>query len=427
MKTKKLLSIITSGLLLASLLTGCTSTPASTNGGTSSKEVHLKLFIGQGQARFKEQYTKYFDQFAAKYEKEKGVKVTYDLEMPDANTSDQLLKTRLAGGDDMDIFAVHAANQIPDFGKAGYLEDLNDQPFASKIIEKIKGPVSYNGKIVAVPLENSSWGYIYNKKIFKDNNITVPTTLSELKAVTAQLKAKGITPWLLSYKDSWVPQLVNSLAVGAYVNTTDKDFIDRMNKGQGSYKEIQGMFDVMDLINANGTPKPLDLGADPACGDFANGKAAMWLQGPWESAQILKDNPNFELGVAALPISDDPSQTMVNLGVSTSLALSTHSKNKEVAKALLNYMYDDQDSAGFFQACQFAPVATIHNYKVESFVEDATAYVKAGKAYVDPSMPQAVKDEVGKALQGYYLKSMSKDDVIKDLDKVWADSVKASK
>ena len=44
------------------------------------------------------------------------------------------------------------------------------------------------------------------------------------------------------------------------------------------------------------------------------------------------------------------------------------------------------------------------------------------KSYKDPTLPAAVKDEVGKALQAYFNKKMSKDDVIKDLDKTWKDA-----
>lgn len=426
MKTKKLLSIITCGLVITSMLAGCGSSASSSTPAkiAAPKEVHLKLFLGQSQARFKEQYTKFIDQWTVKYLKDKNVKVTYEMEMPDSTTDQQLLKTRLAAADEMDIFAIHATNDIPVYGKAGYLEDLSAEPFASKVLPSVKTAISYEGKVVGMPLESMSWGYIYNKKIFADNKITPPTTLTEMKAVDAKLKAAKITPWLLAYKESWVPQLVNSLAVGATVQTSAKEFINDMNKGTGSYKSIPGMFDIMDEINANGTAKPLDIGNDQGSADFASGKAAMWLQGPWNSDAILKANKDFQLGVAALPISDDPNQTLIDLGVSTTLALSKTSKNKDVAKSLLNYFLDDATASDFYNSCGFAPVATNQTIKVSSWVDDAMVYVKAGKAYLDTSMPQAVKDEVGKALQGYYLKSLTKEAVIKDLDKTWADSLK---
>ena len=387
MKPKKILSIITCGLMLTTLLAGCGSSSTTATTTTSPKEVHLKLFLGQSQARFKVQYTKFINQWAAKYLKEKNVKVTYEMEMPDSTTDQQLLKTRLAAGDEMDIFAIHALNDIPVYGKAGYLEDLSAEPFVSKILPSLKPAISYQGKVVGMPLESMSWGYIYNKKIFADNKITPPKTITEMKAVDAKLKAAKITPWLLAYKESWVPQLVNSLAVGATVQTSSKQFINDMNKGTGSYKSVPGMFDIMDEINANGTAKPLDIGNDQGSADFANGKAAMWLQGPWNSDAILKANKDFKLGVAALPISDNPNQTLINLGVSTTLALSKTSKNKDVAKSLLNYFLEDATASDFYNACGFAPVATNQTIKVSSWVDDATVYVKSGKTYLDPTMP----------------------------------------
>jgi raffinose/stachyose/melibiose transport system substrate-binding protein len=429
MKTKKILSIITCGIVIASMLAGCAGPSSTTTPVAAPKAVNLKLYIGMGQSRYKDKWTAYIDQFVVRELKDKNIKITYDLEMPDTTTDATLLKTRLAAGDGLDVFTLHAGNDIPTYGKAGYLTDLTDQAFAKKVLPAVKVAITYDSKVVAVPIESSAWGYIYNKDIFTANKITPPKTLTEMKAVVETLKTAKVTPFLLAYKESWIPQLVNSLAVGSYVNTSDKDFLTRMNKadGSGSYKELTGMFDIMDLINANGTPKPLDLGADAACADFANGKAAMWLQGPWESAAILKVKADFKLGVAALPINDDPKATMLDLGISTSLALCSTSKEKAASEDFLNYILDDKDSTAFYEGLQYAPVATIHNYKVQPWVDDATVYVKAGLTFLDPSQPQAVKDEVGLAMQGYYLKTFTKDAVIKDMDKVWTDSIKLAK
>ncbi len=52
------------------------------------------------------------------------------------------------------------------------------------------------------------------------------------------------------------------------------------------------------LINANGTKKPFEVGNEASAADFANGKSAMWVKGPWNADAILKVNPSFEMGVA---------------------------------------------------------------------------------------------------------------------------------
>jgi raffinose/stachyose/melibiose transport system substrate-binding protein len=238
------------------------------------------------------------------------------------------------------------------------------------------------------------------------------------------LKAAKVTPFLLTYKDAWIDQLFLPLTFGAFSNTSNKGLLDKMNKGTGSFKEISGMFDIIDLVNANGTSKGMDIGGDDGCAEFAQGKAAMWVQGPWYAESIKAVNKEIDFGVAPLPVNDDPNATMINLSVSTTLVLSKYSKNKDVSKALLNYMLDDNDSNAFYQSMSFNPVAKNHTFTPYPWVQDAMAYVKQNKSYQDPVIPQAVKDESGKILQSYYLKSVTKDDVIKDLDKTWVDSVK---
>jgi raffinose/stachyose/melibiose transport system substrate-binding protein len=419
--------------MAAALLAGCAGNGGTENGGSAAsddgvsgaKAVTLKMFIAQ--PRFKEQYDQYIEQFKTKMKTEKNIDLTVQVEMPTAETAPQILKTRLASNDAPDIFSLHAINEIPSFYKAGYLEDLSGQPFAGKLLESVKSSVTIDGKVVAVPLETLSWGYLYNKTIFAEHGLTPPSTLSEMKAAVEKLKAASITPFLLSYSESWIPQLVLPLAVGGMVNTENTDFIQRMNKDEGSFNEMKAMFDIFDLINANGTEKALEVGGDDGAAAFAQGKAAMWLQGPWYADTILKSNPDLDFGVAALPINDNPDATMINLSTSTSLAVSPESKNKEIAIDFINYVLDDNDSNAFYQALKFNPIATVHTFESYPWVNDASEYVKEGKAYQDPAIPQAVKDEVGKGLQSYYAGQMSQEEVLDALDRAWKTYNKVNK
>jgi raffinose/stachyose/melibiose transport system substrate-binding protein len=162
----------------------------------------------------------------------------------------------------------------------------------------VKKTVTLDGKVLALPLESLEWGYLYNKKIFKDQGITPPQTLDEMKTVVEKLKAAKITPFELAFQESWIPQLMMALSLGGTVSSAHPDFVDKMNKGQGSYKEVADVFNIIDVIMQNGTAKPFEVGGAAGSADFANGKAAMWVQGTWQSETILKVNPNFELGTA---------------------------------------------------------------------------------------------------------------------------------
>ncbi|OBA05170.1 sugar ABC transporter substrate-binding protein [Paenibacillus polymyxa] len=420
---------VLSTMLVGTLLAGCganSSGSDSSDSGGDGKTVNLKMFIAQ--PRLKEHYDKYINAFIAKEKQDKNIDVTVQLEMPPADNAAQILKTRLASNDAPDVFALHAVNEIPPFYKAGYLEDLSGQPFVSKLMDSVKPSVTTkDGKVVAVPLETISWGYLYNKKIFKDLDLKPPGTLTEMKAVVEKLKANHVTPFLLSYKESWIPQLFVPLTAGAMMNTQNKDFIERMNQDKGSFSEMKSMFDIIDLVNSNGTDKALEIGGDDGSAAFASGKAAMWIQGPWFAETILKSDPKMDFGVAPLPINDDPNATLINLSTSTSLAVSSSSKNKEVALDFVNYVLDDKDSSAFYEALKFNPISKVHTFKSYPWVNDATEYVKAGKSYQDPSIPQAVKDEAGKSLQSYYAGQLSQDDVIKALDKAWKSYNKVNK
>ncbi|MEK5547261.1 ABC transporter substrate-binding protein [Paenibacillus sp. FSL L8-0689] len=420
---------VLSTMLVGTLLAGCganSSGSDSSGSGGDGKTVNLKMFIAQ--PRLKEHYDKYINAFVAKEKKDKNIDVTVQLEMPPADNAAQILKTRLASNDAPDVFALHAVNEIPPFYKAGYLEDLSGQPFVNKLMDSVKPSVTTkDGKVVAVPLETISWGYLYNKKIFKDLDLQPPGTLTEMKAVVEKLKANNVKPFLLSYKESWIPQLFVPLTAGAMMNTQNKDFIDRMNQDKGSFSEMKSMFDIIDLVNSNGTDKALEIGGDDGSAAFASGKAAMWIQGPWFAETILKSDPKMDFGVAPLPINDDPNATLTNLSTSTSLAVSSTSKNKEVALDFVNYVLDDKDSSAFYEALKFNPISKVHTFKSYPWVNDATEYVKAGKSYQDPSIPQAVKDEAGKSLQSYYAGQLSQDDVIKALDKAWKSYNKVNK
>jgi raffinose/stachyose/melibiose transport system substrate-binding protein len=428
---RKTLNIVLA-LGLAFAATGCTNSGSGTTSPTATakaeaslQKVELKVFMSF--PRFKDQFEKYFEQFKVKEKAEKNIDVTIKLEMPNPDQAKQILQTRLASNDAPDVFTLHAIADIPTYYKAGYLSDLSSQPFVPKIFESVRKTVTYDGKVVALPLESLSWGYLYNKKLFKDLGLTPPQTLDEMKAAVEKLKTNNIKPFELSFQESWIPQLMMALALGGVVSSEHQDWVDKMNKGQASYADVKDVFNIIDLIMANGTDKPFEVGSAAGSADFANGKAAMWVQGPWQAESILKANPNMEFGVAPLPVSNKPEGTMINLATSTSLAVSSSSKNKEVANDLVNYMLNDKDSSKLFEELKFNPVASIHKYDTFPWVTEASSYVSKGKAYLDLSLPNGVTDETAKLLQSYFAKSVTKDDIIKSLDKTWANAIKANK
>jgi raffinose/stachyose/melibiose transport system substrate-binding protein len=423
-KLPALLSLTLLGGTLAACGSNTDTSGANGSGtgtGTTAKTVNLKVFVSL--PRFKTQFESYFEQFKQKELADKNIKVNISLEMPSADTADQILKSRMASGDSPDVFTLHAINDIPSFYHAGHLTDLSNQPLVSELLDGVKSGVTYDGKILAVPLESVGWGMLYNKKIFRDNNLKLPETVSEMKQLGDTLKAKNIQPFMIALKESWMAESFPTLAVGALNSSTNRGFVEKMDAGKASYAELNGLTDAMDMLRGFGDKKVFELDGDQATAQFAEGKIAMWpAQGPWFAEGILKNDPKFELGVAAMPINDDPAATLLNLSTSTSIAVSPDSKQKEVALDLVNFILDAKASSAFYESMMFNPVAKSHTFTPYPWVADVTDYVKAGKAYDDPRIPSGVKNVSETLFQSYYAKDSSKEDVVKAMDKAWADA-----
>jgi raffinose/stachyose/melibiose transport system substrate-binding protein len=384
-------------------------------------EVELKVFMSF--PRFREQFENYFDQFIDKVLEEDNIKLTISLEMPSSDTAGQLLKARLASNDAPDVFTLHAIADIPSFYEAGYLEDLSNQPFVDVVYESVLDSVSIDDKVVAVPLESLAWGYLYNKDIFAQYDLTPPMTLLEMQNVVNVLNENNETPFLLAFQESWIPQLMMALALGGMINSEALDFMDRMNEGTGSYADIEAVFDIIDLIMNNGTANPFEVGGGSGSADFAMGKAAMWVQGPWMAEGILSVNPDINFGVAPLPVTNNPETTMINLSTSTSLAVSPTSEHKELAKKLVNYILDEEASSSLFEELKFNPLATIHTFEAFPWINEAMSYVEDGKAYLEKALPNGVTDETAVMLQEYYLGNKTRQEVIDAIDTAWANAL----
>ena len=366
--------------------------------------------------RFTDQMEAYLDQFSARMLEEKGVDVEINLEMPSSDQYINILQTRLSSNDAPDLFTLHASAHMPTYQAAGYLADLSNEPLADKLYPDVRDTVSIDGSVYAVPFESTVWGYLYNKDIFEEYGLETPDTLSEMQEVVDTLNANGVTPFILAFQEQWVPQLMTALSLGGKVSGNVPDWVERMYNDEGSYSEVADIFGIIDLIMQNGTDRAMETGSQQGAADFANGKAAMFVQGTWSAESILSVNPDIRIGVGALPVNEDVNCTRVNLATTTSLAVYAETPEMEIALELANYILDDQDSSALYKSLKFNPVADVHDFEQFSWAEDASAYVAAGRAYKDLVLPNAVTSEQGMLLQSYYIGDITKDEFIDAMD-----------
>ena len=425
---KKLLAIILSLCMVFSMAAcgskqaesteaagGETKPSVQNSGATNEEPREAELNIMMSFPQYMDQWETYAKQFEEKMLAEENIKVTVNLEMPSSDQYESILQARLSGGDAPDLYTLHC-NNLATYNDAGYLYDLSGEPLADVIFDNVKETVTIDGKLLAVPIESQAWGVLYNKAIFEECGLKAPDTLSDLESICETLKAKGYTPFMLAFQEQWVPQLMTGLTLGDIVSGKLNDWLERMYKDEGSYEEVREIFDVIDLIMANGTDRAMEEGSEAGAADFALGNAAMFVQGTWASNTIMTTNPDMKLGVFALPINEDPNCTRVNLSTSTTLAVHPDSQELDLALKFANYVLDAKDSSALFQSCSFNPLADCHDYEAYSWVADASAYVAAGRAYQDLVLPSSVTDEQGRLLQEYYVGSVTVDEIIERLD-----------
>jgi len=428
---KKAMKILLVSVLVVAMLVGCgnsasnntandaSSETTGTNGG-EREQIELNILIGQ--PRFREQYESIFDLFIEQVAEE-GIDLTINLEMPD-DGADAILQTRMATNNSPDIFNFHALASGPSYARAGWFADLSDQPFINNLYPAALEAVTIDGEVIGLPLESVEWGYLINRDIFEELDLEVPNTLDEMRDVIATLEANDVVPFQLAYGDAWVTGLNLSLTAGALINTVAPDFVEEMNAGTGSFSSIAALFDIIDLADAHGSDRPFETGADQAAADFANGGAAMHIQGPWMADAILSVNPDFNLGVAPLPVTQDVAGTMINVSYSTALAVSSFSENQEIAKRLVSFFLEEAHTSEFYQSFGFDAVSDLHTFEPHPWQTFATKLVEDGRAYLDPDIPDSVKVEFDTVITSYVAGTMTQEEVIQALDDAWANDLR---
>src|SRR5215469_5039089 len=111
----------------------------------------------------------------------------------------------LLSGNPPDIFESWGGGEIADQVKAGYLKDITDD---TKAEVASMGPASkiwtVDGKQYGLPWDFGIEGFWYNKDLFTQAGISSPpTTLDDLNADVAKLKAATITPVAVGAGDKW--------------------------------------------------------------------------------------------------------------------------------------------------------------------------------------------------------------------------------
>lgn len=368
---KKLLAIVLTSALMASLATGCSNggnldedlqandfekgTPIEMSSESGELEGTLDIF------QFKVEINDALKDATEKYMKEfPGVKVNLET-VGGGDDYGAALRTKMQGSDQPDIFDIGGPQDVIDW--AANLTDLSSEPWVPNTVNGLLDDVTKDGKIFGMPIAIEGYGFVYNKEIFESAGIdaTKLTTYDEIDNAFATLKKKidqgelkdqfPVLEAVVEYpaKEKWVTGMhTSNIALGQeFANCTEA-----FNAKQVDFTYAQQLKDLIDLqvkytINAD---NPAALNAVDysmqAGGGLAIERVAVIQQGNWVYPVIgeVDESVAQKLGLIPMPLKG-VSEGNIPVGVPMYWAVNSESDENTqlIAKHFLNWLYQSDE------------------------------------------------------------------------------------
>jgi raffinose/stachyose/melibiose transport system substrate-binding protein len=354
------------------------------------------------------------------------------------NDADATMSARAAQGALPEILQMQSYARVQEYASKGYLVDLTRQPVLTKVIDSSKASVTYNGKLWAVPMDFAGIGIIYNKDILAKYKLKAPTTYRELENVCKVLKTNGVTPFAGLLKANWsighFIAMVHTTLLAEKKISVDK-FLADMNSGKGTYGVVdtKKLFSIIDFYSANMDPNAAEMEWNEQQAAFADGKAAMMVQGLWSYGAAIATNPKLNCGFSPFPVYNDAGMNKFFADVDSCFGVSSQSPADKKAAALKFIEW---------VATPKAQKIWVEDYKLTSTFK-GTDVSKLGVPFVDlmsnvakngaypwafAAYPTSVFEDACKnGAQQYVFKKKTADAVIADVDKQWAAEIAKKK
>ena len=328
--------VAVAGLALA----GCSGSSGSTD-GDSSGAVKLSVLVDSQEATVTTMQG-LIDAYTAK-----NPDVTIEVEnRPQGSEGDNLVKTRLQTGDMPDLFWYNSGSLMQALAPEKTMVDLSGEPFMDAVSDTFKAGVTAGDGVYGVPVGTAmGGGVLYNKKIYAQLGLEVPTTWDEFISNSEAIKAAGIDPIIQTYgaDSTWSSQLF-VLADYYNVEAANSGWADKFTANKAHFADTpsaQVGFDHLQqgfekgLFNADfGTATYAD-----GLEKLATGTGAQFPMLTFAVSEIQKNFPDNvkDIGFFAIP-GDDPDNVGMTTWLSAAFYIPQTSKNVEAAKKFLAFV-----------------------------------------------------------------------------------------
>lgn len=345
------------------------------------------------------EHTAYLKYLAEKFTKETGIKVELNV----VTNEDELRPLFKVEDDSVDVFtcpnwsiAEWAKYSEPYFtvkeGKELYGDYALAMPNDGKYIYSVMPGRAYNQAVV------------YNEEVIKVAGYDeIPSTLAEFNKMCDKIKAKGVTPISLHRVENWPLATVQDFA--GYV-AGDSNVLAECLKTENPFSPEQPFGKTIKMYTqwkaAGYFEKEQYTDFGVAMDSVAYGKAAMMLFGSWVVPQIqgrVPDGKDPSI-IKFAPAPDFGAGRYVLAAPADNWAICKFSKNKEAARAFIEYISNDAqfiaDSGFIANKKGVEPVVPALYSIIDKMVADGSCKVLLSPATDDNTLNnQAVLEEAG--------------------------------
>ncbi|MDE2946572.1 MAG: extracellular solute-binding protein [Chloroflexota bacterium] len=201
---------------------------------------------------------------------------------------------------------------------SGQVKDLTEYYRASGLIDRIPplllSQVTVEGRIYAIPQNMESVGIFYNKDVFAELELEVPTEWAEYIDVLEAVKDAGYYGYTMGLAGGWPSALMASMFM---YSSAGSEYIDVLS-GTQPWTDCDNCLDGLNAFygmveNGYANPEPLGIDYDQSLDLFYQGINAMVLNGPWFIDASVSAAPDFEIGFFYLP-AVNPNTDIKTLG-----------------------------------------------------------------------------------------------------------------
>jgi raffinose/stachyose/melibiose transport system substrate-binding protein len=330
MKTRRWIGVGAAGVLAVGLA-ACApgGSTGSDDGGSDSAEGQTLTVWGWHQVP---EWKAAVEAFS-----EVNPEITVEYRGYKADEYNTILQTGLTGRSGPDVMMLRSYGGLETVVAGGLVSPVGDDlpvldGFEDSVIEG--ATARSDGEVYGVPFAVQTANVMYNKGLFAEHGLEVPTTWDEFVQACETLKDAGLTPLSSTIRDSWMLPIVRDvLAASAYGGS---DFASRIESGDAAFTD-DGYTEANRTLLEMKEYYPEDaegMTNDDTRSLFVQEEAAMYPGGIWDLAWFRETNPDLDLGIFDVPPVDGEGEPYTMGYVDGSWGLSARASGGKRAAAV---------------------------------------------------------------------------------------------